>query len=255
MLRYPGASNGLGFVAALVLASAVAPTALRADTLTLQQLIDRGSAGIIVGDKQFYDFSYLGSPTPSTGIPNPAPTADQIVVAPITGPMFGLSFSAAWDSAAGLNQDSLIRYYVHVLDGTPQQAIDGVGLKFNGADPLTGPATNATVTETVETIGGSVLGQFSVFNDGAGAPYDSLNNSITLPSPMRDLFVIKDIMVHSSTTGGVSTISFVDNTFHQIATPLPQAAWAGLLLIGGLAVCKRTKGILSRSRAESPQAV
>jgi hypothetical protein len=235
VLRYPVISEGRGFLVALVLAFTIAPSALRADTLTLQQLIDRGPEGIIVGDKLFYDFSYLGSPTPSAGVPNPAPTADQIAVAPITGPMFGLSFSAGWEAAPGLNQDSLIRYYVHVLDGTPQQSIDGVGLRFNGADPLAGPLTNATVTETVETVGGSVLGQFSVFNDGTGASYDSLNNSITLPTPMRDLFVMKDIMVHSSTIGGVSTISFVDNTFHQIATPLPQAAWAGLLLIGGLA--------------------
>ena len=94
MLRYPVISEGRGFLVGLMLAFAIGPSAVRADTLTLQQLIDRGPEGIIVGDKLFYDFSYLGSPTPSSGVPNPAPTADQIAVAPITGPMFGLSFSA-----------------------------------------------------------------------------------------------------------------------------------------------------------------
>src|SRR5512142_2603097 len=70
---------------------------------TLQDLINAGHSGIIIGDKQFYDFSYIGSPTSG---PNPAPTASQISVAGAPGSNIGLSFSYAWESAEGFNQDS-----------------------------------------------------------------------------------------------------------------------------------------------------
>ena len=228
-------SNCRSSIIALLLASGITTSNVLADSFTLGQLIQLGRQGVVVGDKQFYGFSYVGTPAKSDSNPNPAPTADQVEVVPIISPLLGLTFTASWESAAGLNQDSVIRYYVHVLDGSPQQFIDGAGVSFNGTAPLTGPLTNAAIMETIEALDGSVLGQFTVFDDGTGAAYNRLQNSITLPTPMRDVLVIKDIMVNSSSAGGVATISFVDNTFHQIATPLPRSASAGLLLLGALA--------------------
>jgi len=204
---------------------------------TLQDLINAGHTGIIIGDKQFYDFSYIGSPTSGA---NPAPTASQISVAQAPGSNIGLSFSYAWQSADGFDQDSVIRYSVHTLDSAAQMFIDGVGLNFNGTAPVPGALTNATVTETVSTLSGNVLGQLTTFDDGAGGQKDTDNSFLTVNPATRDITVTKDIQVHSTGTGnggGVSTISVVDNTFHQI----PEPASIGLLSLGAL-------GLLARRR-------
>ena len=205
---------------------------------TLQDLINAGHTGIIIGDKQFYDFSYIGSPTSG---PNPAPTASQISVAGAPGSNIGLSFSYAWESAEGFNQDSVIRYSVHVLDSASQLFIDGVGLNFNGTAPVPGSLTNATVTETVSSLSGNVLGQLSTIDDGPGGNHDNDNAFLALNPATRDVTVTKDIQVHSTGVGnggGVSTISVVDNTFHQV----PEPASLGLLSLGAM-------GLLARRRA------
>jgi len=202
---------------------------------SLQDLINLGHTGIIIGDKQFFDFSYIGSPTSG---PNPAPTAGQISVAQAPGSNIGLSFSYAWQSAEGFNQDSVIRYSVHTLDAAAQMFIDGVGLNFNGTAPVPGTLTNATVTETVSNLAGTVLGQTTVFDDGPGGAKDTDNSMIAVTPASRDVVITKDIQVHSTGTGnggGVSTISVVDNTFHQI----PEPASLGLVGLGAIGLLRR----------------
>src|SRR5258708_2528883 len=68
-------------------AIAVGPSASAAPVpipgiLTLQELIDTGNTGIIIGDKQFYHFTYTESPLASGSPPpaNPGPTGGQISV-------------------------------------------------------------------------------------------------------------------------------------------------------------------------------
>jgi hypothetical protein len=205
---------------------------------SLQDLKDTGSTGVVIGDKQFYNFQYTGSPTSGS---NPAPTASQISVAetppPIGAPSgdIGISFSYAWESANGLNEDSVITYCVHTLSGTttPTMMIDGVKLNFNGATPVPGTGTdasltNATVTEKVYDLKGNLLGGLSTFDDGKTSTDQA---SLTL-APTRDVCVSKDIIVHSapiSDGGGVATISVVDNTFHQT---VPEPASLGLFALG-----------------------
>src|SRR5690348_7008055 len=130
---------------------------------SLQDLINSGQNGVVIGDKRFYNFSYIGAPT--TG-PNPAPTASQISVAQsaLPGGNIGLSFSYAWLSAEGFNQDSVIQYCVQVVPGTTgaTSLIDGVLLNFNGTAPVPGgPLTAASVTESVTDLNGNPLGQLS----------------------------------------------------------------------------------------------
>lgn len=198
---------------------------------TLQDLINAGSNGVVIGDKRFYNFSYIGSPTSG---PNPAPTATQISVAQsaIPGGNIGLSFSYAWLSAQGFNQDSVIQYCVSVVPGATGAAtslIDGVLLNFNGTAPVPGSLTSATVTETVQDLNGNTLGQLSTFDDGPGGSSDSDQTKLMLAPPLSGICVTKDIQVHSAGTGGgVSTISIVDNTFHQV----PEPASLGLIALG-----------------------
>src|SRR5579859_5104749 len=116
-------------------------------TTTLQTLIDAGSTGITIGDKTFYNFSYQGSPA----------TAADIGVTRSDTNDIGLQFSYNWQSSNGLNEDSVIRYCVHVNDTTPQNLINGVGLAFNGTANPAGLLTSASVTETITDLNGNEL--------------------------------------------------------------------------------------------------
>jgi hypothetical protein len=148
----------------------------------------------------------------------------------LPGGNLGLSFSYAWLSAEGFNQDSVIQYCVQVVPGAAAtNLIDGVLLNFNGTAPVPGSLTAATVTETVQDLNGNTLGQLSTFDDGPGGSPNTDQTKLMLAPPLSGICVTKDIQVHSSGTGGgVSTISIVDNTFHQV----PEPASLGLVALG-----------------------
>ena len=212
----------------------VSPRAL-SETITdigsLEPLIAMDPSTVKVGNLEFYGFSYTGSQPPA-----PAPAASQIEAGAITSQPMGLSFSAAWESGMGYSQDSLISYYVHVTDDTTQgSGIMGLGLWFNGDSLLSHDGlTSASVTETVMTLDGTTIGQFSVFADGNSPFADRPRSTLNLSDCYRDLYIIEDISLHSSTTG-LSVVSVVDSTYQQCMTPLPSSAWAGLVLLSGLA--------------------
>jgi hypothetical protein len=221
--------------AACALAAFAVPNA-RADfdaaTTTLQDLINAGSTGLTIGDKTFYNFSYQGSPA----------TAAQIGVTRSDTSNIGLRFSFNWSSANGVNEDSVIRYCVHVNDTTPQNFINGVGLDFNGTANPAGVLTSASVTETITDLAGNELpgGLISVIDSGPGASGNRDSASYTVNPAVRDLCVTKDISVHSAPAnlqGGTATISFVDNTFSQV----PEPASLGLVGAGALLMIKRRR--------------
>lgn len=247
--QQPIGNMGKVIVAAGVLAGIVGFTASGAKASvpfssltspTLQDLINASntSGGVVIGDKLFSDFSYIGAPP---GAPNPAPTPSQIAVGTAPGSDIGLTFSSAWESALGLNQDSIIRYAVSVLP-TSRLMITDVGLRFNGNAPIPSTGTFATVTETVSTLNsagtgpGTLIGQVSVIADGAGSSSNRFSDHLTF-APTSSVFVEKDIQLNS-TDSGVATISFVDNTFSQT---VPEPATFSLLGLAGT-------GLLARRR-------
>lgn len=203
----------------------------------LQDLIDLGSTGVTIGDKQFYDFSYAKSPVNSLS----SPDASDISVQTAPGADIGLEFSFGWFATAGINMDSLIRYKVAVVPPS-LDAISAVNLFFNGAAPVPGLATFATVTETVRDLGGNVLGVITTFNDGAGGFPDNNSASLPIVPPLTALQVDKDIQVVAAPVasgGGVATISFVDNTFTQVPIPEPGMLALGSLIGAGLLIRRR----------------
>jgi hypothetical protein len=219
----------------LALGSSLANAAVVTGLGTVQDLINAGATGITVGDKQFNNFSYQG-----TGV-----AADQINVVPAPGSDVGVEFQFNWSSSNGNNEDSVIRFDVHVLD--PAKMITGIGLHFNGnASNNNGLLTNASVTEAVDDLGGNPIGSLSVFNAGPNFSSVNHNDAFLAIAPTRDLMVTKDILLHSAAsitadvapaaTDPTATISLVDNTFRQTggptSVPLPSAAWAALSMVG-----------------------
>jgi len=211
----------------VVLGGSFAAAAVTALPSTLDQLINLGNTGVTIGDKTFYDFTYLSTSVPAASV--------NVVQAP--GSNIGLEFQFSWSASAGNSEDSTIRYKVHVNDTTPtQQLITGVGLSFNGTTSSnnTDLGTNANVVETIDDLSGNPLGQISVVNFGPNnSSFNHNSNTFTLTTPTRDLLLVKDIMVHSTTNNGAgtATVSTVDNSFQQTTTtttvPLPPAALTG----------------------------
>lgn len=204
---------------------------------TLADLINLGDTGATLGDKTFYDFSYLSSPT------SIMPGQIRVIQAP--GPDIGIEFQYHWTSTNANNEDAVIRYKVHVND--PTEAMRAVALRFDGtayavndpAHPNTDLGTNGTVTESINDLSGNPLtnnSQISVFDAGTKfAAVNQDNATFVLPIAELDLMLEKDISAHSTIGGGTAAISVVDNTFPQtpptISIPLPTPAWAALTAI------------------------
>ncbi|MDB5299991.1 MAG: hypothetical protein JWO87_1654 [Phycisphaerales bacterium] len=212
---------------------------------TLQDLINAGHSGITVGDKNYYDFTYAGAPlaSASPSPANPAPTASQISVTQPDASIQGFRFSYNWNSTtfSGNNQDSLISYSVHVLDTSPQNFIETVGLDF-GATAGGGILDNSTVSEKVLTLDGTgTYGTLNVKEFGPGNPNNVDSAAFDLPGGIRDLRLTKDIAVHSSSTTfqqGFATIAYVDNTFKDVPEPV---AGSFLMVGAGMLLVRRRK--------------
>jgi hypothetical protein len=218
--------------AGAVLAGSFASAATVPLPSTLDQLIASG-ATVTIGDKTFSNFSVAGDVA-----------ANQIQVVQAPGTNVGVEFQFNWSATDGDTEDTLIRYQVHV--NTSNSMITGVGLHFDGTTDASNqsPGNSASVTETVSALGGTPIGQISVFN--AGPNFSSLNrNDATLTvTPVTDLLLAKDITVHSVTGSDTATISLVDNTFQQTTTsvvPLPPAAVMALgsIVIGTVVLLRK----------------
>jgi hypothetical protein len=243
--------HALAAFGVLALGSSLANAGVATTLGTVQDLINAGADGITVGDKQFYNFSYQG-----TGV-----TADQINVVPAPGSDVGVEFQFHWSSSNGNNEDSVIRFDVHVLD--PVKMVSGIGLHFDGnATNNNSLLTSASVTESVADLGGNAIGSLSVFNAGPNFSSVNHNDAFLAITPTRDLMVTKDILLHSfadvtaddapAATVPTSTISLVDNTFRQTggptAAPLPPAAWTALTMLGLGAIAplrRRVRAVLA----------
>ena len=220
--------------------SAASPLPANATLATLIGL--NGSGGVQVGNYIYSDFNYLPTGTDPS---NPTPGASSVAVSTQSGPFgvnSGLTFSAGWESIPGGNQDGVISYAVQAVSGT----ITEVALAFNGVTPLAGTGTFASVTETISTLitgpgnsavgPGTTIGNISVFNNAASG-VGTNSGPLPITPGQSGIFVRKDVILTSG-PNGISTISFVDNTY-QITVPEPASLAAFGITGVGLLVRRR----------------
>lgn len=195
---------------------------LAVNTASATPINTRGLS-ITVGDKTFSNFScsIVGS-----GLFGPGSCGTIDVTGLGTDPL-GLRFQSSFAAASGSSVDVLLGYTVTVND--PLQSISGIDLAFNGS--FFGLAVTS-VTETAYS-GLTPVGQISVSN-----PPLKLTDSMTLAGTFSTLNIMKDILLLAG-DGGLGTISFIDQRFHQVPEP-GTLALVGLVLVG-LGLSRRTK--------------
>ena len=182
----------------------------KAQALSYQDLIDLGQYQI--GDKLFYNFSYLSAKI----------SAGDVAVLAIDEPFNpGFKFAAPWVAGPGQSVDSLIQFSVKVLPGGAKISdvsaqMSGVGIKPNGT---------ATVAENVyqgEGTGGLLIASIYLYANGGLELFKKLDITPT-DGPIT---VVKDIAAIGF--DGSASVSSVTNQFSEIPVPEPTA----LLLLG-----------------------
>lgn len=198
------------FVTLLGLASATqAAIITTGPAVPLQDLID-GTATVSSGDKSFTGFAY--------NFTGDNPIAADVNVIPIQDDAsghYGVRFQAAFvDLPGGGGSDAFITYNVNA----PSPRIIGAELLANTS--VSG-AGFAEVNETFVPAFADI--NLKVFNNGTVQQLvDSVafNTSMNYSGPLTVLPVQKDILLLADVDGGIaSTVSFIDQIYHQVPEP------------------------------------
>jgi hypothetical protein len=239
---------------ALALVGSVPPA--RADPVTLKSLID-SHGSITAGpnsDKIFSNFSYS-----SDGIG--MPDASQIIVSPYQNPNtgdFGIAFTGAVFTVPKATSAMPFRtadasILFTVTPGAPNQLISGVHMHGDPSVPNHGNG-DVDVTESFANVSGVTLA-IGASSDGSSTTTQTddpanVQMSRMLPSPVKSLFVEKDISATSEYDGihlaGNPKISIIDQSFSEVDPPVvPEPATIALLLVGvplaGILALRRRK--------------
>ena len=175
------------------------------------------------GDKIFSDFGYS-----ATGDMPPA-AAVNIETIQDAGGDYCIRISGGFvDQVGGGASDAIVTFGVSVAPNV-NKLIDGVTLSANPA--VFAGSGLASVTETfIPTITNDKL---VVYDFDAGQV--KLLDSIMFDQGYKTIPVQKDIILHATGNSGAVTMSFVDQTFHQVPEPTSLVlALGGLCSIGAI---------------------
>ncbi len=218
---------------------------------TMQTLMDMGNSGVVVGGEEFYNFSYIAGAGSTT--------ASQVQVQPVSDTGSGLQFVANWFAADGTSVSDVISYDVEAVNAW--QSIGSIDLFSNGTAPAPVSGTFTTTTLTSQTMQGTpAAGALSTYNDGVTFPLDTtqpdVNYASTTVVPELQLRITDAIFADSTAassggSGGVATISVVQNSFGVIPEP-SAAGWIfppAAILVTGVHRCRRHRSGL-RTRGQ-----
>lgn len=185
-------------------------------TVSMASLTNSGG-DLLVGDKDFTDFSISGSF--AAGMVNVTPIQEN-------DGDFGIRFSGAF-VAGGAPMDMVLSYQVSVTNSP--NLISAANLLFNGQ--VTFGTGLAQVVEQVFTNGNYFYGQMSVF---ATAITNQLSASLPIVPAQPELGINKDVLI-TATLPAFSSISEIDQSYTQVPEPstmaLVAAGFSGLLLL------------------------
>jgi len=186
--------------------------------VSLASLTNSG-ANLVVGDKNFTDFTISGSFQ-----------ASQVTVTPIQeNGDYGIRFSGPF--VAGGSSESMILGYQVAVTNSPN-LISAANLLFNGQ--VTPGSGMVQVTEQVFTNSPPTFyGQMFVF---ATATNNQLSASLPIVPPQTFLSINKDVEL-TATLPAFSTISTIDQTFTQV--PEPSTVTLAVIGLGGLLLLRR----------------
>jgi len=177
--------------------------------VSLASLTNSG-ADLIVGDKEFTDFTISGSFQ-----------ANQVNVTPIElAGNFGIRFSGGF-AAGGQVEDMTLTYSVSVTNSL--NLISAANLLFNGQ--VTYGTGLVQIVEQVFTNNDFNLpaGQLYVF---ASATTNRLSDSVSIVPPQSFLDLSKDVLLYAQLPA-FATISTIDQTYTQVPEPSALALAAG----------------------------
>ncbi len=203
-----------------VAAPAAASTITLGDPIVLNALLDSGS--ITVGDKLFDQFSYS-----ATG-DMPAASGVNVIAIQDDDGNYGLRFQGGFvDTFGDGPSDALIAFRVSVLD--PMYLISDVHLAGN-PDVLGPPGNESGLIGLTETFLTDDLAELSIYNlEPVGGT--QLLDWVVLTQPLQSLHVQKNIIAYADDESSVPTLSFVDQTFSQVAA-VPEPSTISLLTLG-----------------------
>jgi hypothetical protein len=187
---------------------------------TLLSTLISMNQSVTFGTLQFSGFSYS-----ATG---DMPSDLGVTVSPYTDGAgdIGLIFQGAFtDFGPGTGSDALIGFKVTELD--PSRQLTGATLAGNPS--VQGGTGSASVTETFLPNDTGLL--LSIFNNSPGLT--QLVDSGSFATTQSTVMVQKDLLAFSgSIGGGVPTMSFVTQTFHETSIPIPEPTSLILLAFG-----------------------